>query len=159
MSETEKSEWTGRLGEATRITGRPLSALGDAFESENGLVTYLTDANKASEIDGVGGRTARRLMDWFEDEYPEQYRERLQADEAVATEFTVTEGLVTEDGEEEFHFAFGCPRCGATNLLRGLPMKFANRPFRCESCGWVSRLDATFLGEFADAHYGGGDSE
>lgn len=159
MSQSEHAEWTDRLEADAGVSGRPLSALGDAFESEDELLAYLTDANKASEIDGVGGRTATRVMDWFEDEYPEKHRDRLHNDESIATEFTVTEGLVTADGEEEFHFAFECPRCDVTNPLRGSPVEFGNRPFSCTTCQWVSLLHATFIGEFADAHYPGGDEQ
>jgi hypothetical protein len=49
---------------------------------------------------------------------------------------------------EDADFAFICPRCEKPNALCGKPTDFANKPFCCLDCNYVSLLDPDALSEF-----------
>lgn len=139
------------------VAGRPGSALTDAYETVEDLLTAYEKGAGITEIRGVGRRTSRKVTDWIEDEHPDIARRRYENGEGYCIEFTTDHGLPEERIEEDtFYFAFVCPRCEETNPLKGDPTGFKNRPFRCERCQWVSLLVGEFLEEFA-AEQGVGD--
>lgn len=55
-----------------------------------------------------------------------------------------------EGDNDEFEFAFVCPRCEKKNVLVGDPLEFRNKPFRCLGCNYVPLLGAEELEGFAD---------
>ena len=140
---------TGDVG----LAGRPAKSLASECSDVDALVEYLRTGNQPSEIDGVGNTSSNRLWDWFKDEYPEAYRERLENDEAYCTSFTTDHEIPEEEqAPETFYFAFICPRdhCEEKNPLKGSPLGFRNRPFKCEACNWVSCLEGEALESFFD---------
>lgn len=67
-----------------------------------------------------------------------------QADQSVWTEFeTEARGCGTVSVDENVLWGAYCPQdhCGELNLFEGQPSEFANRPFRCVECHWVSLMD------------------
>jgi len=63
------------------------------------------------------------------------------------TEFQKEHDLEDPDDAD---FGFVCPRCKNVNALCGTPSEFANKPFRCLDCNYVSLLDADALAEFEE---------
>jgi hypothetical protein len=61
--------------------------------------------------------------------------------------FTTDHGLTTAPADA-VAFAFICPKCETSNPLKGDPVAFRNRFFRCMGCTHVIRLDATALDQF-----------
>ncbi len=67
------------------------------------------------------------------------------------TEFTDDSGLDDDQkADDEYYFAFVCPRCEEKNVLTGDPLDFGNKPFRCLECNYVPLLDADAIEEFAE---------
>ena len=65
-------------------------------------------------------------------------------DSDIVTQYVANEP--TEDGEQAFEFV--CKQCGTANPCKGDPLDFANRPFACRGCGWVSLLSGGAIQEF-----------
>ena len=75
-----------------------------------------------------------------------------EADPAYCTEFTTDHGLDDDQmQDDEFYFGFVCSGedCGEVNSLKGDPLAFRDKPFKCEHCGWVSLLVGESLEAFA----------
>lgn len=135
------------------LASRPADALADHIESESALVDHLRENNDVDEFSGVGRRSASRIWEWFEDEYPDANRERMEDSEEYCTEFTADVEQADAAASDKFVFAFVCPRCGAENPLKGDPRDFKNKPYPCVNCRWVPLLVAQFLEAFAEANY------
>lgn len=134
------------------VTNQPAQKLADEFDSEDGLIEYLTDGHSLTDISGVGEKSANLVREWYKREYPEKERERKENDEAYCTEYTTDHGLSDDELEEidVVVWAWLCPRCSEKNPMKGDPDEFGNRPFECVNCSWVPLLDRESLMEFAD---------
>lgn len=143
---TERTnEWTAELP----VDGRAASNLGTEYESIDDLIAAYRDAEKISDVDQVGSVTMNQIREFIHDRDPDAERARKENDEGVCTAFTTDHGL--DDTEDDgFYFAFICPKCETRNPLTGSPDGFKNRPYACESCRWVSLLDADALDRFAE---------
>ncbi|ADB63964.1 hypothetical protein Htur_5077 (plasmid) [Haloterrigena turkmenica DSM 5511] len=139
------------LTEEIDVAGRPAAALTDRFEDESELVDAFREDVSFTDYSGVGRRTSQKLWDYLTSEYPEADRERKERSDSICTEYTTDHELPDETLEDGLaYWAFICPRCENTNPLKGDPEDFESRPFRCETCRWVSRLEKESLREFAE---------
>lgn len=65
-------------------------------------------------------------------------------DQDVWTEFETERGdCGTKSDEGVIIWGAYCPQseCGELNKFQGNPSVFANRPYKCLECGWVSLMD------------------
>ncbi|WP_135822989.1 helix-hairpin-helix domain-containing protein [Halostella litorea] len=153
-AQTTTDDWHDTLTDTLGLRDREASAVEVAYPSVDSLVDALREGADLSTVDGVGDQTRTRLMQWFQDEHHDAYRERLQNDEGICLTFTTDHGLdesALDDGK--FYWAFVCPRCEATNPLVGNPAKFKNRPYKCETCAWVPLLEGEAIDAFRAEHY------
>jgi len=130
------------------VTGRPADRLHEEFETESELIEFLKDGSKVSEFSGIGSTTSNRVFDWFETEYSEANRERIENDEAYCTEYYDQD---ERNADGEYLWGFICPRCESENPLKGNPEDFRNRPFGCTTCNWVSCLHADAVERFIES--------
>lgn len=155
MSESKNHSWT----DVFDIGSRQASALREEFDSLDSLLESFREAEDLTEIDGVGTRTARSVTEYIQSEHPDLVDERHEKDQGICTEFTVDHGLVEDElAGDAFYWAFICPRCETTNPLKGDPNGFKNRPFKCESCRWVSLLHGADVDAFRAEHYEDGET-
>jgi len=66
-----------------------------------------------------------------------------QQDENIWTDFETEEGSCgsqSADGNAVWGAYCPQPDCGELNLYEGDPSKFANRPYRCCECNWISLM-------------------
>lgn len=78
-----------------------------------------------------------------------QTKPDYETDEGYCTEYRERQDLMAEVDDDDFRFAFVCPRCDHENPLRGDPLAFKSKPFRCVDCNWVSLLVGDAIEEFA----------
>lgn len=67
-------------------------------------------------------------------------------DESVWTEFTTDlSDYGTEYAEQDRFWGAKCPQpdCEHVNIFEGDPGEFANRPYACINCHWISLMDSS----------------
>lgn len=143
---TESNHELDDIADQAMLSGRPVARLQERFDSESELVDFLETGNSPSDIDGVGGRTANKLMHWFGEEHPDAHHRMREGDDSVFTEFETDEGSCgTENEDGEPIWGAYCPQedCDHLNLFKGNPDEFAGRVFHCQNCNWVSLMDTS----------------
>jgi hypothetical protein len=130
--------------EEINVSGRQADRLTEEFSTKVELIDYLRDGGDISDFSGLGGTTARRVNNWFEEEHPAAHRARIENDEGIATEFYERD----DQDHEEYRWGYICPRCGAECDCKGDPAGFRGRPYECHRCHWVALLHADPLTEF-----------
>lgn len=132
--------------ESINVSGKQADRLIEEFPTESELVDYLKNGGDITDFSGLGGTTARRVRNWFEDEHPKAHRARIESDWSIVTEFYQQD---TQD-HEEYLWGFICPRCDNQNPLKGDPSGFRGRVFACTTCYWKVLLHADPLDEFIE---------
>lgn len=143
-------DWTpDAIADRLDVTDGPAARLAEEYDSEEHFLENYRLVVDFTDHRGIGTATSESIREYVREQYPELERERLENDEAICTEYTLEHGLDDDQVDaDKFYFAFICPRCEATNPLRGDPNGFGGRPFKCRTCYWVPLLASEFLAEW-----------
>lgn len=143
------------LPDALPFGGRAASNLAEEYERMDYLLVDYRAAADLTDIPYVGKERMKQLHEFINDIDPDARHIRKENDMGICVSFTDDPDLDLELAEEDADFGFVCPRCGEENALKGEPSAFKNKPFRCESCAWVSLLDGPALDEFEKQQFSG----
>lgn len=147
----EQTTTTDHFADLFNLQTREASALAARFDDTDEIVSYLEDGGNLTDVDGVGQQTSYSVSTWFEREHPDALRRRYEQDEGICTEYTTDHGLADDEvGDDEFVWAFCCPRCGQKNRCKGDPANYRNRCHACVTCRWVSLLESNAIDEFRE---------